>query len=61
METGGFGLVERFLFRERWEKVGEMGEDWGVRRRTYVDMGISVSEWVRLWRDSAPSFNATGL
>lgn len=45
METGNFGLVERFLlFRARWAKVGEIGDDWGVRRRTKVDMGISVSE-----------------
>ena len=37
METGCDGLEDRLV---RWGKVGEMGEDCGVLRRTKVEIGV---------------------
>lgn len=64
IETGSLGLGDLFLCLDRCAKVGDIGDDWGVLRRTKVDIGmlvISVSEAVCLCLDSAPSFKATGL
>lgn len=38
MDTGTEGLVERRF--GRLGKVGDMGEDCGLRRRTKVEMGV---------------------
>jgi len=50
METGCVGLEDRL--RRRRGKVGDVGEVWGVLRRTKVEMGVfaesSVSERVSL-------------